>query len=43
LKDWPKDDRQTRIVVIARDQSRPELQRSLDMLRIHTNTSVMTS
>ena len=43
LKDWPKDDRQTRIVVIARDLSRPELQRSLDMLRIHTNTSVLTS
>ena len=43
LKDWPKDDRQTRIVVIARDLSRPELQRSLDMLRIHTNTSALTS
>ena len=33
LKDWPKDDRRTRIVVIARDLQRTELQRSLDMLR----------
>jgi len=33
LKEWPKDDRRTRIVVIARNMSQPELQRSLDMLR----------
>lgn len=33
LRDWPGTDRQSRIVVIARDLSRPELQRSLDMLR----------
>ncbi len=33
LKDWPGDDRRSRIVVIARDISRPELQRSLDTLR----------
>lgn len=33
LRDWPGGDRRSRIVVIARDMSRPELQRSLDMLR----------
>ena len=33
LHDWPGGDRQSRIVVIARDITRPELQRSLDMLR----------
>lgn len=33
LRDWPGTDRQSRIVVIARDISRPELQRSFDMLR----------
>ncbi|WP_424943265.1 CobW family GTP-binding protein [Aliiroseovarius crassostreae] len=33
VKDWPHDDRQSRIVVIARDMTRPELQRSFDMLR----------
>ncbi|MDX1744085.1 MAG: GTP-binding protein [Ruegeria sp.] len=33
LKNWTGDDRRSRIVVIARDLSRPELQRSLDMLR----------
>ena len=33
LKNWPKGDTTTRIVVIARDMSHPELQRSLDMLR----------
>nr|WP_232897408.1 GTP-binding protein [Pontibaca salina] len=33
LHDWPGGDRRSRIVVIARDISRPELQRSLDMLR----------
>jgi G3E family GTPase len=34
LTNWPKDDRRSRIVVIARDMSRPELQASLDMLRM---------
>ena len=33
LKDWPKDDRKSRVVVIARDMSQRELSRSLDMLR----------
>lgn len=33
VMDWPADDRQSRIVVIARDLSRPELQRSLEMLK----------
>ena len=33
LENWPKGDTTTRIVVIARDMSHPELQRSLDMLR----------
>ncbi len=33
VKDWNRDDRRSRVVVIARDLSRPELQRSLDMLR----------
>lgn len=34
LKDWPKDDRRSRIVVIARDLSRPEIQASLEMLKM---------
>lgn len=33
IRDWPGGDRRSRIVVIARDISRPELQRSFDMLR----------
>lgn len=33
IRDWPKDDRRSRIVVIARDMSHPELVKSLDMLR----------
>lgn len=33
LDNWPEGDTTTRIVVIARDMSHPELQRSLDMLR----------
>lgn len=33
LHDWPGGDCQSRIVVIARDMTRPELTRSLDMLR----------
>tara|TARA_X000000368_G_scaffold293421_1_gene233361 strand:- start:786 stop:1874 length:1089 start_codon:yes stop_codon:yes gene_type:complete len=34
LKKWPSKDRQSRIVVIARNISQLQLQRSLDMLRI---------
>lgn len=33
IRDWPSDDRRSRIVVIARDIKRPELQCSFDMLR----------
>lgn len=33
LPDWPDGDTRSRIVVIARDVSRPELARSFDMLR----------
>lgn len=33
IRDWTGDDRTTRIVVIARDLSRPELQASLNTLR----------
>ena len=33
LENWPKHDRRSRIFVIARDLTRAELQRSLDMLR----------
>jgi G3E family GTPase len=33
LRNWPGGDRRSRIVVIARDITRPELARSLDMLR----------
>ncbi|KUF11405.1 CobW family GTP-binding protein [Pseudoponticoccus marisrubri] len=33
LQDWPGGDRRTRIVVIARDITRPALQRNLDLLR----------
>ncbi len=39
LKDWPKGDRRSRIVVIARDLTRPQLQRSLDMLRARSTPS----
>ena len=35
LRDWPGGDRQSRIVVIARDMTQPELTRSLYMLRAH--------
>ena len=35
LSDWPKDDRRSRVVVIARDMTNPELNRSLDTLRRH--------
>ena len=37
LKDWNKEDQRSRIVVIARDLSHPELQSSLDMLRARKN------
>lgn len=37
LRNWPGTDRQSRIVIIARDISRAELQRSLDMLRGRTS------
>lgn len=33
IKDWPSGDTRSRIVVIARDLTRPELQCSFDMLR----------
>ena len=33
VKNWPHDDTRSRIVVIARDLSQFELQRSFDMLR----------
>lgn len=33
MPNWPGGDRKSRIVVIARDMTRPQLQRSLDMLR----------
>ncbi len=33
LRDWPGGDTRSRIVVIAKDITRPELQRSFDMLR----------
>lgn len=35
LHNWPGGDHQSRIVVIARDMTNPELNRSLDMLRAH--------
>ncbi|MGJ8627430.1 MAG: CobW family GTP-binding protein [Sulfitobacter sp.] len=35
MRNWPGGDRSSRIVVIARDMTRPELVRSLDMLRTH--------
>jgi G3E family GTPase len=37
LKKWPGKNRQSRIVVIARNISKPQLQRSLDMLRIQSD------
>lgn len=33
LRDWPKDDRRSRVVVIARDIASPDLQRNLERLR----------
>ena len=43
LKDWAKEDRRTRLVIIARDLSRPELQRGLDMLRVRATKPALTS
>jgi G3E family GTPase len=37
LKGWNKEDQRSRLVIIARDLSQPELQRSLEMLRAHEN------
>ena len=37
LEDWPGDDTQTRIVIIGRDLSESQLQRSFDMLRAPPN------
>ena len=37
LEDWPGDDTQTRIVIIGRDLSESQLQRSFDMLRTPPN------
>ena len=37
LKNWNKNDQRSRIVIIARDLTRTELQRSLQMLRAHEN------
>ncbi|CUI81536.1 CobW family GTP-binding protein [Cognatishimia activa] len=34
LKEWSKEDRRSRIVVIARDLSQPEIQASLEMLKM---------
>ncbi|MDP5220462.1 GTP-binding protein [Ruegeria sp. 2205SS24-7] len=39
MKNWEGNDRRSRIVVIARDLGRPELQRSLDMLRANQSDS----
>jgi G3E family GTPase len=43
LRDWSGGDRRSRIVVIARDISRPELQRSLDMLRARLKRDTVQS
>ncbi|MEO0989432.1 MAG: GTP-binding protein [Pseudomonadota bacterium] len=39
VTNWPGEDRRSRIVVIARDISRPALQRILDMLRVPSSTA----
>ena len=39
VRGWPGGDRTSRIVVIARDITRPELQRSFDMLRATSTTT----
>ena len=38
LKNWPKKDRQSRIVVIARNLTQFQLQKSLEMLRIQPDS-----
>lgn len=38
LQGWPGGDRQSRVVVIARDMTNPELKHSLDMLRARQRT-----
>jgi len=43
LRNWPGGDRQSRIVVIARDMTKPELNRSLDMLRASQNDRLHAS
>ena len=42
LEDWPKDDTQSRIVVIGRDISETQLQRSFDMLRAPSDEKATT-
>ncbi|MEP1610319.1 MAG: GTP-binding protein [Roseobacter sp.] len=42
LTDWPKENHQSRIVVIARDMSRAELVRSLDRLRARQSAEIET-
>ena len=43
VRDWQGDDRSSRIVVIARDMSRPELMASLDLLRAQMPDKIKTS
>ncbi len=40
FKNWRDTDRRSRIVVIARDMTRPELQNSLNMLRAHNSQPI---
>ncbi len=40
LRDWPDGSKRSRIVVIARDMTNPELGRSLDMLRAHQTNKI---
>jgi len=42
IRDWSGDDRCSRIVVIARDMTRPELSYSLDMLRAQQTGTTST-
>lgn len=39
LRDWPGGNTQSRVVVIARDMTNPELNRSLEMLRAQQSTT----
>ena len=43
LEKWTGEDRRSRIVVIARDMSRPEIQSSLEMLRAGTTQAEAAS